>query len=122
MRRIVVRDLVMPCSIGVYAHEEHQKQRVRINLELDVVESTAPVQDRLANVVNYDDIIRAVRRAVDDGHIRLIETLAERIAALCLQDARVRLALITVEKLDVYSDVAAVGISIERLNRLPNPA
>jgi 7,8-dihydroneopterin aldolase/epimerase/oxygenase len=115
-RRVFIRDLVMLCSIGVHAHEHDAKQRIRLNLDLDVAEDTRPIDDDLRNVVCYDEIISAVRRVVDAGHVRLIETLAERIAGLCLGDPRIRRARIQIEKLDVYADIASVGITIERFN------
>ncbi len=115
-RLVLIRDLVMLCSIGVHAHEHDAKQRIRINLELDALEG-GPIEDDLRNVVCYDEIISAVRRIVDAGHVRLIETLAERIAALCLSDPRIRRARIQIEKLDVYADVGSVGIAIERFNQ-----
>jgi 7,8-dihydroneopterin aldolase/epimerase/oxygenase len=116
-RLVLIRDLVMLCSIGVHAHEHDAKQRIRLNLELDVTESTRPIEDDLRNVVCYDEIISAVRRLVDAGHVRLIETLAERIAELCLGDPRIRRARIQIEKLDVYADVGSVGVAIERFNQ-----
>jgi dihydroneopterin aldolase len=116
LRRVFVRDLVMLCSIGVHAHEHEHKQRVRLNLDLDVLETIEPIDDDLRNVVCYDEIISAVRRIVDTGHVRLIETLAERVAGLCLADPRIRTARVQIEKLDVYDDVASVGIAIVRHN------
>jgi dihydroneopterin aldolase len=116
LRRIFVRDLVMPCSIGVHAHEHDSPQRVRVNLDLEVAEGPEPLDDDLRNVVCYDEIIAAVRRVVGAGHVRLIETLAERIAELCLADPRIRRAVVKVEKLDVYADIASVGVAIERIN------
>ena len=116
-RLVLIRDLVMLCSIGVHAHEHDAKQRIRLNLELDVLESSRPIEDDLRNVVCYDEIISAVRRLVDAGHVRLIETLAERVAALCLGDPRVRRVRVQIEKLDVYADVASVGVAIERFNQ-----
>ena len=56
----------------------------------------------------------AVRAIVAAGHIKLVETLAERLAAACLSDARVLLARVQVEKLDVFPDAAAAGIAIVR--------
>ena len=116
-RLVLIRDLVMLCSIGVHAHEHDAKQRIRINMELDALEGARPIEDDLRNVVCYDEIISAVRRIVDAGHVRLIETLAERIAQLCLSDPRIRRARIQIEKLDVYADVGSVGVAIERLNQ-----
>ncbi|HLY58284.1 MAG TPA: dihydroneopterin aldolase [Stellaceae bacterium] len=122
VRQVLIRDLVMPCSIGVHAHEELAKQRVRLNLELEVAEAAAPIDDKIENVVCYDEIISGIRRIVDAGHVRLIETLAERIAQSCLADPRVRRVRVQVEKLDVYDDVASVGIAIERVNLVTNPS
>jgi dihydroneopterin aldolase len=116
-RRVFVRDLVMLCSIGVHAHEHDAKQRIRLNLDLDVAEGPQPIEDDLRNVVCYDQIIVAVRRIVETGHIRLIETLAERVATLCLADPRIRRVRVGIEKLDVYADIASVGIAIERCNQ-----
>ncbi len=114
IRRVLIRDLVMHCSIGVHAHEHESAQRVRVNLDIAVLEDDRPLKDDLRNVVCYDDIIVEVRRLVGAGHVRLLETLAERIAAACLTDPRVQSAIVQIEKLDVYTDVAAVGVAIER--------
>jgi dihydroneopterin aldolase len=120
LRQVLVRDLVMKCSIGVHAHEALAKQRVRLNLELDVAESAEPIDDKIENVVCYDEIISSIRRILDAGHVRLIETLAERIAQTCLADPRVRRVRVRLEKLDVYDDVEAVGIAIERVGPMTN--
>ncbi|MBI3451624.1 MAG: dihydroneopterin aldolase, partial [Rhodospirillales bacterium] len=77
-------------------------------------EGPAPFADKIANVVDYDAIVAGVRRIIAVGHVKLVETLAERIAAFCLEEPRVRLARVRVEKLDVYADAASVGVEIER--------
>jgi dihydroneopterin aldolase len=118
-RRILVRDLVLRCEIGTLRHERGTRQRVRINLDLAVREEATPIADDLRNVVCYDEIISAIRQLIAGGHVNLVETLAERIAALCLADGRIRLARVKVEKLDVYPDAGSVGVEIERFNRLP---
>ncbi|GLR67079.1 diguanylate cyclase [Acidocella aquatica] len=116
LRHVLVRDFVLLASIGVFDHEKRRSQRVRINLDLAVLESPGPLDDDLRNVVCYDQIIQAIRALVNGGHNHLVETLGEAISTLCLADPRVRRAVITVEKLDVYEDVAAVGITITRDN------
>ena len=115
-RRIFVRDLVLPCLIGVHRHERDGRQRVRINLELEVVEGEGELRDRLGDVVCYEALVDGVRRVVGAGHVNLVETLAESIADFCLDDDRVRWAKVRVEKLDVFADAASGGIEIERQN------
>ncbi len=101
--RCFVRDLVLDALVGVYDHERATTQRIRINLDLDVI----------VPGVSGEDAVNAVRSVVAQGHVTLIETLSERIAERCLSDARVRSARVRVEKLDVFPD-AIVGVEIER--------
>lgn len=102
--RCFVRDLVMEALIGVYAHERLKPQRIRLNLEVDVI----------AEGVTGEDMAATVRDVVGEGHVTLIETLAERIAERCLTDARIASVKARVEKLDVFPDAASVGVEIER--------
>lgn len=115
-RRLLVRDLVLACEIGVFPHEHGVKQRVRINLRIDLAEGGRAIADRLADTVSYAHIIDDIRRLTDNGRINLVETLAERIADICLADSRVRRVRVRVEKLDVYEDAGAVGVALERFN------
>ncbi len=80
LRLVRVRDLVLPVSIGIYEHEKQAPQRVCINVELKVREGDGPIGDDIANVLSYEDIVNGIKAIVADGHINLVETLAERIA------------------------------------------
>jgi len=111
--KVFVRDLILPCRIGVYSHEKDGEQRVRINLELTCVEHPA-INDEHHNVVCYAEVVADIRRLISEGHINLVETLAERIAAQCLEDHRILVAKVRVEKLDVMPEASAVGVEIER--------
>lgn len=115
-RRVFVTDLVVDCLIGVYRHERDGAQRVRINLDLTVFESPEPIDDKLTNVLSYEDLIVKVRALAGAGHVNLVETLAERIADLCLAEADVSVAKVRVEKLDVFADASSVGVEISRSN------
>lgn len=115
VRRVFVRDMVLQAAIGVYPHEHGGTQRVRVNIDL-AVQETGVDDDRLGSVVSYELVVHRVQAIVAAGHIKLVETLAERIAASCLEDARVLRALIRVEKLDVFDAVGSVGVEVERCN------
>lgn len=115
-RRMFVRDLVLDCLIGVHRYERDGRQRVRINLSLDVLETGEAERDRLADVVNYDTLVVRIRALARNGHVNLVETFAERVASICLEDLRVRRATVRVEKLDVFDDTESVGVEIERVN------
>ncbi len=116
-RRTFVRDLVMPAHIGVYPHEQGAPQRIRVNVDAwtDDDPATDGV-DRLDRVLNYERLRDAVHQTVATGHVKLTETLAERIAAACLV-GRVWRVRVRVEKLDVFADAASAGVEIERERR-----
>ena len=112
--RLLIADLVLPVSIGVYAHEKTAPQRVRINVELEVDNSQREIDDEILNVVSYEHIVGDIKALIADGHINLVETLAERIAGICLDNPRSRRVRVRVEKLDIEPDAAAVGVEIQR--------
>ena len=113
-RCLLIRDLVLPCSIGVHEHERHATQRVRINLRVEVTDDERPIDDSIANVVSYETIVDGIRAMVAGEHINLVETLADRILDLCLANPRVLGARVRVEKLDLYPDAVGVGVEVER--------
>jgi dihydroneopterin aldolase len=116
LRHVFIRDLVLACSIGVHRHEQEAPQRVRINLDLAVDEGGQPIDDDIDNVICYEHLAEGVGNIVGRGHVNLVETLAEDIAAMCLEDLRVRSARVRVEKLDILEDAESVGVEIERFN------
>lgn len=121
LRRVFLRDMLLQAAIGVYPHEHGVTQRIRVNVDFGVADEPghAVGRDDLSRTVSYERVVTLVRRIVADGHVRLVETLAERIAAGVLADPRIRVVRIRVEKLDVFEEIAAVGVEIERRPRSP---
>jgi 7,8-dihydroneopterin aldolase/epimerase/oxygenase len=118
LRLVFVRGLEVEARLGVHPHEKAMPQRVLIGVELAVTDDAAPDAegpDELARVVDYGAVVRAARRAATEGHVRLAETLAERIALAALSDPRVVRARVTVEKPEAFADVASVGVMVERM-------
>ena len=121
IRHVFLRDMLLHLSIGVYAHEHDKTQRVRINVDLGVSEQPGDQSDRLGRVLDYEALAQRVRDIATSGHVQLVETLAERIAQDCLRDARVRSARVRVEKLDVFADMWAAGVEVERCQPANHP-
>jgi 7,8-dihydroneopterin aldolase/epimerase/oxygenase len=113
IRHVFIRNLELAAHIGVYAREEGRTQPVRINVDL-ATDDLADTKDMLENVVDYHVIERRIRAIIAEGHVRLAETLAERIAGACLEDGRVRTVRVRVEKLAALTHAESVGIEIER--------
>jgi len=121
LRHVFLHDLILSAAIGVYAHEHGIRQRIRVSVDLGVVDDGARAvsraavgRDDLARVVDYAVVADLVGRIVAEGHVQLVETLAERIAEACLNDPRVSLARVRVEKLEVLPDGATAGVEVER--------
>jgi 7,8-dihydroneopterin aldolase/epimerase/oxygenase len=113
VRHVFIRNLELLAQIGVHGHEKGKMQPVRINVDL-AVEDAALLEDRLDQVVDYGAITRKIRGLVGKGHINLAETMAERIAAACFEDPRVKSARVRVEKLHAVPGAESAGVEIER--------
>jgi dihydroneopterin aldolase len=124
LRRVFLRNMILQARIGVHPHEHGRGQRIRLNIDLAVDDDGAaaisnwPVgPDDLSRVVDYETMATNIRALVDLQHVKLVETLAERIANSCLADARVFVARVRIEKLDVFDDTEAAGVEVERRRR-----
>ena len=117
VRLVFVDNLTLQARLGVHPHEKAAPQRVRIAIQLSVVDDSAPTSvgmDDFARVVDYAAVVRAARAVVESGHTLLVETLAERIAEASLTDIRVLRVRVRVEKPDAFPDGTVVGVVIER--------
>lgn len=114
IRHVFVRDLLLDASIGAYDHETGRPQKVRLNVDLSVDEAGDGHGDDLKNVVCYDRVVAGIKAIIRAGHINLVETLAERVADMALQDARVIAVRVRIEKLEAVPEAESVGVEIER--------
>jgi len=109
--RIFVRDFILPVRIGAYTHERSNPQRVRFDVDVHVFRAEHVPED-MRDVVSYDLITDSIRMIIAQEHISLVETLAERIAALILLDPRVSNVTVRAEKLE--AGPGGVGVQIVR--------
>ena len=115
LRHVFVRDLDLMATIGIYDQEKIKPQRIIVNIDLSVSEGTNPGADDIRNVVSYEIIVKKVEAIIAQGHVNLVETLAELFAAACLKDRRVMAARVRIEKPDIIPNAKSVGIEIERI-------
>lgn len=115
VRALIIRNLVVPANIGVYPEEQGRTQSLQFDLR---VELQPPFQrhDRLDEVLNYDLLRQGILTIVGAGHINLLETLAERIVAMCFEYPQVRGLRLQIEKLDAHRD-CIVGYETRRRRR-----
>ena len=85
---------------GVFDHEKRDGQTFVVDLTLGIDTASAAATDDLRDTVDYGSLVAAVKHAVEVDPVDLIETLAQRLADVCLRDGRVEWARITVHKPD----------------------
>lgn len=101
---------------GVFEFERTAGQRFVIDLTLGFDTAPAAASDDLQQTVDYGSLVSAVVAAVESEPVDLVETLADRIATLCLSRDRVEWARVTVHKPDapIEATFADVTLTITR--------
>ncbi len=114
--RIEISGLRVECVIGVDASERLAPQPVVIDIALDVDLAAAGSSDDIADAVDYRSLTEAVVSTVESSSYLLIESLATRIADMCLVASRVEAVEVTLKKPGALpmADHAAVTIRRER--------
>lgn len=110
--KIFVKDLELEMFIGVLEEEKTSKQRVIINIEVEVEPNTQWQADNISDVVSYVDLIERTQMIADAGHINLVETFIEKIAEACLSFPSVLNARVNAQKPDIISNTQSVGAEI----------
>jgi dihydroneopterin aldolase len=114
LRHVFVRDLALIAMVGIYEHEKRHPQRILVNIDCAVKEHGGALEDDIKNVVSYEKVVKNVKTIVQDGHVNLVETLAEKIADKVLKNRSIKRVRVRVEKLDIIPEASSVGIEIER--------
>lgn len=101
---------------GVFDFEKRDGQIFFIDLVLGLDTEPAAASDDLRDTLDYGSLVASVKAAVENDPVDLIETLAQRIASVCLTDRRVEWARVSVHKPDAPIDAtfADVALTITR--------
>jgi dihydroneopterin aldolase len=107
--RIFLRNLRVMADIGIHDFEKKAPQALLINVDLWLRRSSVPLNDDIANTLDYDFLRKAIAELVASRRFNLQETLVHAILDLCLAREEVVLARVSSEKPNVYPDCEAVG-------------
>jgi dihydroneopterin aldolase/D-erythro-7,8-dihydroneopterin triphosphate epimerase len=114
MDKILIRDLLTRCIIGVCNEERRDKQDVIINIVLYADLRKAGRTDELSDSVDYSLVKKRVVSMVERSEYRLVEALAEKIAEICLDEPAVQQVQVTVEKPSALRFARSVGVELTR--------
>lgn len=120
MDRILIRDLAVRCIIGIYPEERRAKQDVIVNLAIESDFRRAARTDSIRDAVDYKALKKDVIGLVETSAFGLVETLASRIADLCLGTPRVKRVTVTVDKPGALRFARSVAVEVTR-SRLSSP-
>ena len=97
---------------GVFEHEKREGQPFVVDLTLGMDTAPAAASDDLRDTVDYGSLVASVKQAVEADPVDLIETLAQRLADVCLRDDRVEWARITVHKPEAPIDATFGDVTL----------
>ena len=112
--RIFLRDLRVETTIGIWEWERRIRQYVSIDIEMAADIARAAATDRIEDTLNYKGVAKRVQEFVGESNFQLVETLAERIAALVLEEFGVPWIHVTVNKPGAIRGARDVGVFIRR--------
>jgi dihydroneopterin aldolase len=114
MDAILIRDLRVEALIGIHRRERHAKQTLSIDLDIGVPGTAVFASDKVADTIDYEQVALRIRELAASGHFRLVETVADKIATLLMQDFGAPWAKVSVAKIGILPNAKFVGVTIER--------
>tara|TARA_B100001123_G_scaffold180678_1_gene206942 strand:- start:188 stop:592 length:405 start_codon:yes stop_codon:yes gene_type:complete len=113
-RKIFVKDLILKISVGIHDFEKKKKQRVKFNIGINTSPNLVPDDSNLDSIINYEDVIKNIKKITNKKHYPLLETLAEKIFLKIFENNKVEKVKLRIEKLDILKNTSSVGIEIEK--------
>ena len=113
-KKILIKDLILDLKLGYYDFEKEKPQKVKFTLEVNY-EDKKPSNDKdLKSIVNYDKIVKLIKKLVKNKHYNFLETLAEDVFDELFKDRRIDKISLQIEKLEIMKDCSSVGIQISK--------
>jgi dihydroneopterin aldolase len=114
MDKIFLDELRIETIIGIWEWERKIRQTIIIDLEMSADIARAAATDDVADTLNYKSVAKRLQSFVGESSFQLVETLAERIAAIIREEFDVAWVKVTVHKPGAIRGSKDVGVIIER--------
>ncbi len=111
---VYIRELKIDAIIGIYDWERETKQTVSIDLEMGCDNTKAAASEDIADALDYKSVAKRLISFVEGSEFLLVETLAERIAAIVLDEFSVPWLRLRLGKPGAVTGSKDVGVIIER--------
>ena len=113
-KKILIKDLTLDLKLGYYDFEKDKPQKVKFTLEIDYRDKKPTNDKDLKSIVNYDKIVKLIKKLVKNKHYHFLETLAEGVFDELFKDKRIDKITLQIEKLEINKDCSSVGIQISK--------
>ena len=114
MDKIFLDELRIETIIGIWDWERKIRQTVIVDLEMSADIAKAAASDEVEDTLNYKKVAKRVQQFVGESSFQLVETLAERIAAIIRDEFGVAWVRVRVHKPGAIRGSKDVGVEIER--------
>jgi dihydroneopterin aldolase len=115
---VFLRGLRIETTIGIYDWEKQIRQPVILDLEMGADVAKGAASDRIEDALDYKRVAKRLKEFVAASRFELVETLAERCAALLREEFGIPWLRLSVNKIGAVSDATDVGVIIERGERV----
>ena len=113
-KKILIKDLALDLKLGYFDFEKDKPQKVKFTLEIDYRDKKPTNDKDLKSIVNYDKIVKLIKKLVKNKHYNFLETLAEDVFDELFKDKRIDKINLRIEKLEIMKDCSSVGIQISK--------
>ena len=113
-KKVLIKELILNLRLGYYDFEKAKPQKVKFSLELDYRDKKPTNDKDLKSIVNYDKLVKLIKKLVKNKHYNFLETLAEDVFDELFKDIRIDKITLQIEKLEIIKDCSSVGIQISK--------
>ena len=113
-KKVLIKDLVLDLKLGYFDFEKNKTQKVKFSLEIDYKDKKPSNDKDIKSIVNYDKIVKLIKKLVKNKHYNFLETLAEDVFDELFKDRRIDKITLQIEKLEIMKDCSSVGIQISK--------
>ena len=113
-KKILINELILNLKLGYYDFEKEKSQKVKFSLEVNYQDKKPSNDKDLKSIVNYDKIVKLIKKLVKNKHYNFLETLAEDVFDELFKDKRIDKISLQIEKLEIMKDCSSVGIQISK--------
>ena len=113
-KKVLIKELILSIKLGYFDFEKDKPQKVKFSLDVNYKDKKPTNDKDLKSIVNYDKLVRLIKKLAKNKHYNFLETLAEDIFDELFKDKRIDKIVLKIEKLEIIKDCSSVGIQISK--------